>query len=420
MIVPCIDLMAGRAVQLIGGKEKALDGGDPRELAERFAPLGEIAVVDLDAAMGRGDNRPLVRDLVRRARCRVGGGIRSADDARRWFDAGAEKVVLGTAARPEVLAALPKPRVVVALDARDGEVVVDGWQRGSGATIEQRLAELQDLAGGFLVTLVEREGRMVGCDLERAAALRARCPGAAMTFAGGIRTADEIAALDRLGIDAQVGMAIYTGVLDLAEAFAAPLTSDRADGLWPTIVVDERGAALGLCWSNLDSLRAAIDERRGVYWSRKRGLWRKGETSGAVQELLAVDVDCDRDCLRFTVRQRGGFCHTGARSCFGRSRGLDALEQTLRARTAAPPAGSYTGRLFGDAELLAAKLREEAQELADARDPAQVAAEAADVVYFTAVALARAGVAFADVERELDRRALRSTRRAGDAKEERG
>src|SRR5690606_40308858 len=105
--------------------------------------------------------------------------------------------------------------------------------------------------------------------------------------------------------DDQVWMAVCTGTPDLADASAAPLASDRPDGLWPTVVVDEGGAALGLAWSSRESLRQAIDTGRGVYQSRSRGLWVKGETSGASQELLMVSADCDRDSLRFVVRQHG-------------------------------------------------------------------------------------------------------------------
>lgn len=419
MIVPSIDLEGGNAVQLIGGASRALDAGDPRPWARHFGRVGEIAVVDLDAALGRGTNRDTIRDLVALARCRVGGGIRSAEDAVAWLDAGASRIVLGTAARPEVLRRLPRERVIVALDALHGEVVVDGWRTGTGCGIEERMAALAGLAGEFLVTFVEREGRMAGVDLAVCAALAraARAAGAALTIAGGVTDAEEIAALDRLGIDAQVGMALYSGRLGLAEAFAAPLTSDRADGYWPTVVTDERGVALGLAWSSLASLRVALEEGVGAYHSRTRGPWIKGASSGAGQRLIAAAADCDRDALRFTVRQEDpGFCHRAARTCWGPDGGLGALARRVTARASVAPAGSYSARLLGDPGLLAAKLREEAGELADAADARQVAGEAADLLYLTTVALARGNVPLADVEAELDRRSLRLSRRPGDAK----
>ena len=129
MIVPSIDLQNGQAVQLIGGREKALDAGDPRPIAERFSRVGEVAVIDLDAALGTGNNREMILDLVGRAPCRVGGGIRNLETARFWLDAGARKIILGTAAEPDLLSELPRGRVIAALDAVDGEIVVEGWTR---------------------------------------------------------------------------------------------------------------------------------------------------------------------------------------------------------------------------------------------------------------------------------------------------
>ncbi len=409
--------MDGQAVQLVGGRDKVLEAGDPVPIAERFRLAGDIAVVDLDAALGRGSNATLIRELCRIATCRVGGGIRSVASARSWLDEGAAKVVLGTSAVPEVLRDLPADRVVAALDAVDGEVVVDGWRTRTGQSVIERMAALRGLAGEFLVTFVEREGRMAGIDPARVAELRDAAAPARLTVAGGVSSADDVAVLDRLGVEAQVGMALYTGRMPLADAIAAPLVSDRPDGLWPTLVADQGGRALGLAYSSLQSLREAVDTRTGVYHSRRRGLWTKGATSGDTQELLRVDLDCDRDTLRFTVRQHGrGFCHTGSTTCWGASRGLGALEETVRDRLAFPVEGSYTHRLLEDPELLASKVIEEARELTEARGGTEVALEAADLFFFAMVTMARAGVSLEEVERELDRRARRVTRRRGDAK----
>jgi phosphoribosyl-ATP pyrophosphohydrolase/phosphoribosyl-AMP cyclohydrolase len=133
MILPSIDVMNGRAVQLVGGAGEPTDVGDPLELVERFGRLGLVPIVDLDAALGRGQNTELIREMLRRARCRVGGGIRSVEAALDWLDAGADSIVLGTMARPEILRELPRERVIAALDARDGEVVDHGWTRGTVA-----------------------------------------------------------------------------------------------------------------------------------------------------------------------------------------------------------------------------------------------------------------------------------------------
>ena len=416
MIVPSIDLMDGRAVQLVQGRRKVLDAGDPRPIAERFARVGEVAVVDLDAALGRGSNAAVMEELCRLAPCRVGGGIRDRDAALDWLDRGAAKVVLGTAAVPEVLGALPRGRVVAALDAWEGEVVVKGWTERTGRTVYDGMRELRGLVGGFLVTFVEGEGKEGGFPRDEVSRLADAAGDARLTVAGGITTAEEVGWLDRAGADAQVGMALYRGTLGLAEAFTAPLTSERADGLWPTVVADERGAALGLVWSSLESVRTAIDEGRGIYHSRSRGLWRKGATSGATQRLVDIAADCDRDALRFTVRQSGaGFCHRDEWTCFGPARGLTALAHTIADRQRSPVPGSLTARLLSDDAFLRGKLIEEAGELGEAAGARRVVEEAADLMYFLNVALERAGVDMVDVERELDRRSLAVSRRVASA-----
>jgi phosphoribosyl-ATP pyrophosphohydrolase len=396
VIIPSIDLMGGQTVQLVGGKDKALDAGDPLPIAKRFGLAGEVAVIDLDAALGKGTNRALIDPLLGVARCRVGGGIRDATTARAWLDRGAEKVILGTRAVPEVLKELPKDRVIAALDTAKGEVVVEGWTQGTGRTVLDRIAELRDLVGGFLVTFVDKEGRLGGTELGAVQELVKAARGARVTIAGGVTTAEEVGELDRLGADAQVGMAIYTGRLSLGAAIAAPI---RSPGPWPTVVLDARDIALGFGTSDPATLERALGEGRAHTL--------EGDFSGA--ELLGVDLDSRRTAL--FMRTRGA----PARQ-FGRPRGLDALEHTLLSRKSTAVAGSYTRRLLEDPELLAAKLAEEAAELAQASSPEHVAAETADLVYFALVAMIRGGASLAEVEAVLDRRALKLDRRPGDAK----
>jgi phosphoribosyl-ATP pyrophosphohydrolase len=201
-------------------------------------------------------------------------------------------------------------------------------------------------------------------------------------------------------------MALYTGTLLLGAAIAAPLTKPLAGEVWPTVACDEAGRTLGLVWSTRESLARAVAERRGIYWSRSRQeIWIKGETSGNSQQLLRVDLDCDRDALRFTVRQSGaGFCHLDRRSCWPSAFDLADLEQTLADRIARPIAGSGTAKLLADPELLAAKLREEADELGQAESSEDVVRETADVLYMALVALQRRGGTLAEVRAELARR----------------
>jgi phosphoribosyl-ATP pyrophosphohydrolase len=415
VIIPSIDLQGGRAVQLEGGKELKIDGGDPLPWLRRFRVAGEVAVIDLDAAMGKGSNAPVIEGMLRQARCRVGGGIRDVATARAWLDRGAERVILGTAARPEILRELPRERVIAALDAVQGEVMVHGWQTRTGQRLEDRILELAPHVGGFLITFIEREGRMVGIDEERIAALVRLAADVRITFAGGVASAADVAAIDRLGGDAQVGMALYSGRMELGDAIAAPLRSDRPDGLVPTVVVDPHGRNLGLVYSSQESVREAVRGGRGVYHSRSRGgLWHKGASSGDWQELLEIRVDCDRDALEFVVRQQGrGFC-------FGELRGVAALERVVQARHQDAPAGSYTRRLFDEPGLLDKKIVEEARELVAATTADEATWEAADLLYFALVKMVSLGASLEQVEAELRRRSLQVARRPGDAKPEDG
>jgi phosphoribosyl-ATP pyrophosphohydrolase len=169
--------------------------------------------------------------------------------------------------------------------------------------------------------------------------------------------------------------------------------------------------------SSSQSLSQAVEQRRGVYHSRSRGVWVKGETSGATQDLIAIDLDCDRDALRFTVRQHEpGFCHTGDRSCWGEDHGLERLQRRIGRIASSDDPSSNTRKLLADGGLLSAKLVEEAAELGAATGPDQVTHEAADLLYFLLVRAAAAGVGLEEIEAELDRRERKVTRRPMTAK----
>lgn len=207
------------------------------------------------------------------------------------------------------------------------------------------------------------------------------------------------------------------GPINVASLLLAKIKSDRPDGLITTLVTDERGVALGLVYSNAESVAESLRSGRGVYWSRKRGLWRKGDTSGDFQELVRIDLDCDHDCLRFVVRQMGnGFCHLQTATCFGEYTGLSKLQKTLQSRRRSAPEGSYTARLFSDQKMLNAKIMEEASELCEAASKEDIAGEAADLLYFALTKATAAGVTLEDIERNLDGKSIKVKRRKGDAK----
>lgn len=223
--------------------------------------------------------------------------------------------------------------------------------------------------------------------------------------------------------------------INVASVFVSTLTTDRPDGLYTTLVADTNGAALGVVYSSDASIAAAIETQEGVFQSRKRPheLWYKGKTSGATQRLVKLERDCDCDVVKFVValREGFGFCHVEENyTCFGDGNlaegtdsygsGLARLDATLAQRIKLAPEGLYTKRLFEDKDLLVAKMKEELDELIEAGasgNRAETAFEAADLLYFAMAYCVRSGVRLADIERSLDIKSMRVTRRKGDAKE---
>jgi phosphoribosylformimino-5-aminoimidazole carboxamide ribotide isomerase len=228
VIIPCIDLMDGKVVQLVQGREKALEGGSPLEMLHRFRAFPQIQVIDLDAAMNKGsgmvNNDALVELVARRAVARVGGGVRSPQRAKALIEQGAYRVIVGTAAfdrekLTEIADAVGPDRLVIALDSKGGKVVTHGWQEATNFTAEEVIRHLEPFCSGFLCTYVDKEGMMQGTDLDWFRRLRA-ATNHELTAAGGITTIEEIQELHKLGIHAALGMAIYTGRLNLDELAA--------------------------------------------------------------------------------------------------------------------------------------------------------------------------------------------------------
>src|SRR5258708_1156067 len=221
MIIPCIDLLDGKVVQLVQGREKALEGDSPLAMIEKFAAFPQIQVIDLNAAMGTGENDDIVQLLASRAVTRIGGGVPTADRARRLAEQGAHRVIVGTAAfnKPvleQIAAAVGPERLVIALDSKAGRVVVKGWSEATDVRAEDVLKHFEPYCSGFLCTYVDKEGMMAGTDLDWFRRLREKTTHE-ITAAGGITTLDDIRELQPLNIHAALGMAIYTGRLNLVE-----------------------------------------------------------------------------------------------------------------------------------------------------------------------------------------------------------
>ena len=235
MIIPCIDLMGRKVVQLVQGRDKALELPDALAVLAKFAGFPEIQVIDLDAALGRGSagNADIVRQLCQRKPCRVGGGIRSVERALEVVNDGAHKVIVGSSAFTtrginddflrSLAAAIPRDKLMLAVDCLGDHVAIHGWRTVLPLRSSQALSQLEPYCSEFLCTYIDAEGKLQGTNIEWFRPLRS-VTSLPITAAGGITTEEEIRALDELGMHTALGMAIYRKV------FPALVVGEHLDG----------------------------------------------------------------------------------------------------------------------------------------------------------------------------------------------
>ena len=322
------------------------------------------------------------------------------------LDNGVQKVVVPVSLAKQLAPTVPKHRILLLLDVANVSAVTE---------------TLKDSVSGVLLKSPSLDPEFVSSVSKffSKSAIFVLPTSQSQPSPSAIRELSDVGAALVIATDQLSTSASPDQRLHIADAFLASITSDRADGLFPTVVSSytQGDAVLGLVYSSTESIKETILTGKGVYQSRKHGLWRKGETSGAVQEVVKIRLDCDSDALQFSVIQHGeGFCHLGRSSCFGELSGLAALEKTLQTRLESAPEGSYTSRLFNDSALLRSKIMEEADELCQATTREEIAFEAADLIYFALTRCVAGGVGVSDIERSLDSKAKKLTRRKGDPK----
>jgi phosphoribosylformimino-5-aminoimidazole carboxamide ribotide isomerase len=228
MLIPSIDLLGGRIVQLVRGEKLRLAFDDFEYWIEKFSRFPIVQLIDLDAAMRQGDNSALVAQIARRLPCQAGGGIRSIERAKQVLDAGAKRVIIGSALFSEkegsgavntefaaaLAASIGAEHIVSGIDTKNGRIAVKGWKAQVALTPDEAIPQLEPHASAFLYTHVDGEGMMQGFPVETAARLR-KLTGRQLIVAGGIRNRQEVDALDALKVDAVVGMAVYTNLLTI-------------------------------------------------------------------------------------------------------------------------------------------------------------------------------------------------------------
>jgi len=424
MVIASIDIKDGKVVQLKQGRDLVLEREDADALAADFDKYGEVAVIDLDAALGSGSNDALVKSLLRKAACRVGGGNKTVARAKELLSLRAQKVSGGSlafrapgkkgagveggefAVNVEFLKALSakigRERVIVAVDAREGKIVVDGWKTETGLDLYEAAKAVEPYAIELLFTCTEREGTMTGIALDQVKKLR-ESVSCNVTVAGGVTTLEEIEAIAKLGCDVQLGMALYTGKVKLADAFVKSLSWDKAD-LLPVIAQAPDGQVLMTGFADREAVAEPFARGNLCLHSRTRNkLWMKGESSGNTLKVVRLRTDCDQDAILATVEPAGPTCHTGAWTCFGDQKySWELLQSIVAERFRNPTPGSYTATL--DEERVREKVMEEAEEVCTAKNHDEVVWEVADLLYFTTVLMTKAGVGVAEVMAELDRR----------------
>jgi phosphoribosylformimino-5-aminoimidazole carboxamide ribotide isomerase len=222
MLIPSIDLMGGKIVQLVQGEKKALEFDNFSEWVGRFARYPLVQLIDLDAAMGKGDNRALITECCGKLPCQVGGGVRSAENTRQLLKTGAKRVILGSSLIKEGVVdsqfasalcdEFGAEHLVMAIDSRGGKVAIHGWKTVTNITPAEMMHALEPYCSAFLYTHIDTEGLLQGIPMNVIREL-SNCTSRRFIAAGGIRSQQEIDELDAMGVDAVVGMAIYSGIL---------------------------------------------------------------------------------------------------------------------------------------------------------------------------------------------------------------
>ncbi len=427
MVISSIDLKNGHVVQLKNGKDLVLQRDDADSLIKDFNMFGEVAIIDLDAAMGNVDakgnteNTALLQRLLHQGNVRTGGGIRTVKRAKELISLGAEKVIIGSAAwkkNPaegesvlnvdflnELIEAIGKQRIIISVDSINGKIAVKGWTETVNIPLVEGAKEAEKYCSELLFTCVEKEGCMQGTDMNYVKELRSAVS-CRVVVAGGVSSVEEIEELEKLHCDVQLGMALYTGKVSLKDAFIRCLNFNKSP-LIPVIAQSVNGEVLMQGFANQEAFEKTFECGKLSFFSRERQtLWTKGETSGNFLEVIKLRADCDRDCVLATVVPTGPACHTGSWTCFGsdpmEKSSIFRLYNIIADRFANPRPGSYTATL--DAKRVREKVEEEAEEICEAEGKDEVTWEAADLIYFVSVLMYKEGVTWQDVFNELDRR----------------
>jgi len=417
--IPTLDISNGQAVLVRHGQVYQILG-DPMEKA-KFISIGtHFQIVDIDAAMGTGSNKELIKKIVQQYPCYVGGGIRTYQDAIDFLNSSARRVIISTAI-DTLITQIPKERLIVAFDVdKDNNV----FSKGRTDKMSENLFQLIDKYGNSIdmmtITFHHAEGTCQGIPYDQVKEIKNYITqknfNIKLVCAGGIATIIQIDKLIRLDVIPQFGSGFWNGMFTLGDIFQCISTyclekkwvSFNSVKLIPTIVQSIDGQVLGLVFSTPETLKLSLDSRVATFYSRDQNqIWIKGATSGNYHRVYAVHYCCDGTSIRFVV-DGNMFCHLGTKSCFGHTdpsrASLKSIQSNVQEKLKNANLNSYTQKLLNEPFKINSKILEESQELVCATKQDDVVYETADLLYFTLMNLEKHGINIQSVENELIKR----------------
>ncbi|AYV84975.1 MAG: bifunctional phosphoribosyl-AMP cyclohydrolase/phosphoribosyl-ATP pyrophosphatase protein [Satyrvirus sp.] len=418
--IPTIDISKGNAVLVKNGKIYKILSPKPVEKAEFISINGDYQIVDIDAAKNDGNNKELIKQIIRLYPGYVGGGIRNLDDAMEYLNFSAKRVIISTGICQQLINSIPKNRLIVAFDI-DEEYCV--YTNGRTTKHEKKFFEILDeyITSIEMITITfhHTEGTCTGIPVEQVKEIMNYIKDYQIRIivAGGIKSIDDIEQIFNLGAVPQFGSAFWNGKFTLGDIFECIAKRNNKFmyydelQLIPTIVQSIDGDVLGLVYSTPESLKLSCDTRIAIFFSRERKkLWTKGSTSGNYHKVHNISFDCECSSVRMIV-DGNLFCHLNRKSCFGH---FDPSRSNLKnffkhivENISKGFEESYTATLLNDGSKLNSKILEETEELICAKGNDEIIHETSDLLYFLIVFLHKYNVDIVDVEKELIRRQYR-------------
>jgi phosphoribosyl-ATP pyrophosphohydrolase/phosphoribosyl-AMP cyclohydrolase len=418
--IPTVDISEGKAVLVQKGKVyKVL--GDAISHSNLLSIHHVFQLIDIDAAMGKGSNRELIKKITEKHHCYVGGGIRTKEDAIELLNSSARRVIIST--KSDLLKIIPKNRLILAIDIDENfQVLNHGRTRKLDKNFFEFLQENVEFIEIITVTFHHKEGTNSGIPLNQVKEIKnfinstLKDRTITLICAGGISSIDEIKELIKLDVIPQFGSGFWCNKFSLGEAMIELLNyekqgkwmkNEKEEVLFPCVIQNKDGMVLGSVYCNAESIKKSIDERKATFYSRdNQKLWLKGETSGYIHTVLAVHLNCDKTSLRFIVDGEK-FCHLERRnSCFGdydpNRGGIKLMQKVIE--ISKKEENQFSTKMLTEGHKINHKIIEHSEHLAYAKTKNEIIENTSDLLYYSMLYLNKHHVDVAEIENELLKR----------------